>query len=80
MTGACAVLPSVPSGSTIFSHVSLKRYDFRKKREGIEGEIIISGFSTDLSETFFILRRTERDAVTNEHKWSCEVPPNPIRF
>jgi hypothetical protein len=27
-----------------------------------------------LSETFFIIRRTERDIIINIHRSSCEVP------
>jgi len=31
-------------------------------------------FSTPLSETYFIARRTERDMIQNVHWCSCEVP------
>ena len=47
--------PAVPC----FSTLSHKRHDFRK--ECTEHEICVLIFSTDLSETFLIPRRTERN-------------------
>jgi hypothetical protein len=34
----------------------------------------VLNFSTDLSETFLILRRTKRDTVINVYRYSCQVP------
>jgi hypothetical protein len=36
--------------------------------------------STALSETFLILRRTERDIMRNAHRYSCKVPVILVRF
>ena len=33
-----------------------------------------------LSETFLILRRTERDMIKNAHRFSCKVPIIPVIF
>jgi len=45
--------------STLFH----KRYEFRKKKV-IEKEIVLI-FATNLSQTFLILRRNERDIISN---------------
>ena len=45
-----------------FSTLSHKRHDFRKKN-GIELKMCVLIFSTNLSETFLILRRTERHMI-----------------
>jgi hypothetical protein len=37
-------------------------------------------FSTNLSETFLILRRIQRDIIINVHKPSCEMPIILVRF
>jgi hypothetical protein len=33
-----------------------------------------------LSETFLILRRTQRDIIINVHRYSCKVPVILVRF
>ena len=43
-----------------FSTLSHKRYDFRKVTEH---KMCVLIFSTNLSEIFLILRRTERDVI-----------------
>jgi hypothetical protein len=37
-------------------------------------------FCTNLSETFLILRRTERDIIENVYRSSCKVPFILVRF
>jgi hypothetical protein len=37
-------------------------------------------FSTNLSETFLILRRTERDTMKNVYWPSCKIPIKLVRF
>jgi len=55
------------SGSTIFSTLSHKQQDFRKKKVM---EIKMCVFSLQrLSETFLIVRRNERDMIINVY-WS----------
>ena len=49
------------------------RHDFRKKK--LRNIIFVFGFSLGpSSETFLVLRRTERDITINVHRSSCEVP------
>jgi hypothetical protein len=48
-----------------FSTLSHKRGVFREKI--IEHKMLDFDFSTNLSETFLILIRTERDMITNVH-------------
>ena len=43
-------------------------------RNVIEGKLYVLIFSTNFSENFFILRRTERDTIINVHWYSCKVP------
>jgi serine kinase of HPr protein (carbohydrate metabolism regulator) len=50
------------SGSQYFTTLSHKRTIFKKKK-AIEGKMRVLIFSTNLSETFLILRRTERDMI-----------------
>jgi hypothetical protein len=63
MQSACAVLSSLPAPLYKFSTLSNKRYDSRKTI--IEPKMCGQIFSTNLNETFFILRRTERDIIKN---------------
>jgi hypothetical protein len=59
------------SGYNIFSTLSYKRQYFRKIYR-IKNSILI--FSSNLCKTFFILRRIEREIVTNAHTSSCKIP------
>jgi hypothetical protein len=67
----CLVLPH-------FSTLSHKRQDCRTKF--IEGKMCIFIFSTNLSQTFIILRRIQRDIIINLHASSCKVPVILVRF
>ena len=72
MQCACAILiyvvcPAVP----YFRTLSHKRHDFRKQLLNIKGVFLT--FSTNLSETFLILSRTERDTIINVNWSSCKV-------
>ena len=55
-----------------FSTLSHKQRDFRKKV--IEHEMCVMIFSTNLPETFLILRRIERDMIKNVNWFSYEMP------
>jgi hypothetical protein len=68
---ACLAVP-------YFSTLSHKRHDFRKKV--IEHKICVLIFSTNLSKTFLILRRIQRDIVINVHRSSCKVHVIVVRF
>jgi hypothetical protein len=59
------------SGSTIPFHIISKTAWFSKKR--IEQKICDCIFSTNLSVTFLILRRTEKDMTINIYWSSCNV-------
>ena len=59
------------SGSALFSTLSQKRNDFRKKLLNI---IFVLILLATLSETFLILRRNERDVIINVYRSACEVP------
>jgi len=55
-----------------FSTLFHKRYDCRKKV--LNTKCVFSFLLQFLSETFLILRRTERDMVKNEYWFLCKVP------
>ena len=60
---SCAILSSVDCPALhYFSTLSQKLHDFRKKKV-IEQKMCVLIFSTNFSETFLILRRTERDRL-----------------
>jgi hypothetical protein len=67
---ACPDLP-------YFSTLSNKRHDFLKKV--IQHEMCVLIFSTTLSETFLILRRTQRDIIKAQTS-SYKVPVILVRF
>jgi len=74
MQCACAILSSVACPALqYFSVLSHKRYDFRKKKI-VEHDIGVVISCTNLSETFLIQRRNERDVVQNVYRSSCKVP------
>ena len=71
MECACAISSSVACPALqYFSALSHKGHDFRK-------EVILHKMCafTTLFETFFIIRRTERDVIKRNEYWSsCKVP------
>ena len=65
----------------IFFMLSHKRHDFRKKKKKLlNTKCVFRVFLHLLSETFVILRRTERDMIENVYRSSCKVPFILIRF
>jgi hypothetical protein len=62
---ACPVVP-------YFSTLPLKHHDFRKELLNTKCAFWFSLHL--LSETFLILRRTQRDMIRNVHKSSCKLP------
>ena len=62
-----------------FSTLSHKRYVFREKK-ATEYKMNVSIFSTNLSETFLILERTEREMIKNIYWFSREVTAILVRF
>jgi len=65
--------PAVPH----FPTLSHKQHDFRNKM--IEHKTYLSISSTNMAETFLILRRTERD-ITNAQRCLYKVPAILSRF
>jgi hypothetical protein len=73
------ILPSVTCPAIqYFSTLSHKRHDCREKVNVHKMYVLI--FSTNLSETFLILRRTEGNTAKNIRRTSCEVPMNLFRY
>jgi hypothetical protein len=71
MDCACAVLSSVACPALLYFSISHKRHD-KKKLLYIK---CVSRFSLQFwSETFLILRISERDMITNVYCSSCKVP------
>ena len=73
---ACYSSPYFQSAASLapphFSTLSHKRLDFRKNIT--EHKMCILIFSTNLFETFLILRRIQRGIVKNVKTCSCKVP------
>ena len=61
----------------IFPHYLLKKPIFGKKDKH---RMCVMIFSTNLSETFLILKRTGRDIAINVHRYPCQVPVILVRF
>ena len=79
MQRACAMLSSVACLTLLyFSTLSHKRHDLKKKSLNIKNAFRVS--LQLLSETFFILRITERDMFKNVYCSSCKVPFILARF
>ena len=73
------LLSSVACLTTIiFSTLSHKRYDYRKKLLHIKCVFRLSPHS--LSEKFLILWRIQRLTIINENGSTCQVPVIPARF
>ena len=62
------------SGSTIFSHINDTNGTTFGKKEMIKHDMRVAIFSTNMSETFLILRRIQLDITINVHRFSCKVP------
>jgi len=56
----------------IFPHYLINRTILRGKKNIIEHKMCVSSFSTNLSETFSILRRIKRIMIKNEYRSSCK--------
>ena len=68
----------LPHSIIFFATLSHKRHDFRKNVT--EHKMCVLIFSTNFSETFLILRRTERDMIKNLYRCACTVPVMLVRF
>jgi len=61
-----------------FSPLSHKWHDFREKVTSHKPCVLI--LSVNLSEKFCVLRRIQRDVITNIHRSACKVPVILVRF
>ena len=78
MQCVCTILLSVACPAVQnFYILSYKRNDLREKKFSNFKCVF---FSTNFSENFPILRRTERDMIMNAYLSSCEVPVILVRF
>jgi hypothetical protein len=69
------------SGSTTFFHIISYTARFSRKKKVTEHKMCVFWFSLQLlTETFLILRRIQRDIVTNIHRSSSKVPIILLRF
>ena len=74
-----AVLPSVACLAVLdFFHIISKTARFSIKRVTELKCVLI--FSTNLAETFIILRNTELDTITKVHTSSCKILVILLRF
>jgi len=64
------VICGLPRSKIIFHVIS---YNFRGGKKVTEHKICVLIFSTSLSETFLILRGTERDMIDNAYWCACKV-------
>ena len=81
MQCASAVLSSVACPALQYlSTLSHKQQDFRKKKKLLNTKRVFWFSLQLLSETFFILRRTERDVITNVYWSLCKVRVILVRF
>ena len=61
-----------------FSTLSHKRHDFRKKK--LLNIKCVFRLHNVLSESFLILRRSQRDIFINVREYSCNVPIILVKF
>jgi len=81
MQRACAILSSVACPALqYFSTLSHKPHDFSKKKNVTEHKMCVLIFSTNFPEIFLILRRNERDVITNVYRSACKVPVLGVKF
>ena len=81
MQCACAILSFVACPAVqYFSTLSPKRQDFRKKKRYLNTKCEFLFSLQLLSETFFILRRNERDMTKNVYRSSSKVQVVLVRF
>ena len=75
MKRACAIFLSAAwQALQYFYTLSHKRHDFRKKKKLLNTKCVFWFSLQLLSETFLILRITERDIIINVLRSSCKVP------
>jgi hypothetical protein len=67
------------SGYTIFLHI-IPRTELFFRKEVTDHKTRVLTFSTSLSETFLIVRRTERDTIKTEHWCLCQEPVILVRL
>jgi hypothetical protein len=74
----CRIVMCGLAGSTIFLYIVSYTARFWKKRELNMKCVLL--LSTNLCEIFLILRRIQRNVITNVYTFLCKVLINPVIF
>jgi len=64
----------------ISPHYLINRTILVKKKNVTEHKMCVLIFSTNFPEIFLILRRNERDVITNVYRSACKVPVLGVKF
>ena len=74
------VICGLPRSIIFFPHYLINFTIFEKKKRLFNIKFVFRVFLLLLSETFFILRRVERDMIKHIYWFSCKVPFILVRF
>jgi len=80
MTSACAILSFAACMALSFFSTLFTNRTIFGGGGSVEHKMFALILSTNLPETFLIIRSTERDIVINVHRSSCKAPVILVRF